>query len=81
MHGELDLASVEEVRERLARALRTGPVRVTADLAEVAFIDCTGLGLLLECARETRAAGGEFTVGVRSRAVDHLVRLTGVELP
>jgi anti-sigma B factor antagonist len=46
--GELDLYNAERVREAFAQAADEGPGRIVVDLAEVAFIDSTTLGVLIE---------------------------------
>lgn len=80
LSGELDMASAAEVRACLRSALAGYPAQVSADLADVEFIDCAGLSLLLECARDARAVGCSFTVTTRSTAVEHLLALTGARL-
>jgi anti-sigma B factor antagonist len=46
--GELDLYNAEEVRQTLDGVCARDPGRVVVDLAEVSFIDSTGLGVLVE---------------------------------
>ena len=46
--GELDLYNADTVRQALLDVARTGPERLVLDLAEVEFIDSTGLGALIE---------------------------------
>ena len=46
--GELDLYNADEVRETLDRVCARDPGRVIVDLADVSFIDSTGLGVLVE---------------------------------
>ena len=52
--GEIDIATVARLRERLS-ALAAGGLPLVADLDQVSFIDATGLGALAVAAR--RAAG------------------------
>jgi anti-sigma B factor antagonist len=46
--GELDLYNAHEVRETLLDECSANPERVVIDLSEVAFIDSTALGVLIE---------------------------------
>jgi anti-sigma B factor antagonist len=46
--GELDMRTVTELSERLARCLSDGARRVTVDLRRLAFMDSSGLRLLIE---------------------------------
>jgi anti-sigma B factor antagonist len=46
--GELDLYNAHIVREQLLAAAARNPERLIIDLSDVAFIDSTGLGVLIE---------------------------------
>jgi len=46
--GELDLYNAPAVRDALERALAERPSRIVVDLAEVAFLDSTALGVLID---------------------------------
>jgi anti-sigma B factor antagonist len=46
--GELDLYNAPHVRAALLDACAEGPERIVVDLSEVAFIDSTALGVLIE---------------------------------
>lgn len=46
--GELDLYNAPVVREALAAALASSPDRLVIDLSDVAFVDSTALGVMLE---------------------------------
>jgi anti-sigma B factor antagonist len=48
LSGELDLYNAHEVREVLLEECAQEPERVVIDLSEVAFIDSTALGVLIE---------------------------------
>ena len=50
LEGELDLAAVPELRERLAEAGGAGPRGVVLDMAEVTFVDSSALRELLRAA-------------------------------
>ena len=46
--GELDLYNAHLVRDVLLAAAKREPERLVIELSEVAFIDSTGLGILIE---------------------------------
>jgi anti-anti-sigma factor len=48
LSGELDLYNADDVRRALAQAVSSDPERVVVDLTEVAFVDSTVLGVLIE---------------------------------
>src|SRR5437773_2565005 len=57
LSGELDLATVDELRGRLAAVEGDGAPTVVLDLRELDFLDSTGIGELLAAQRRLRAAG------------------------
>ena len=54
LRGDLDLHTAPGLRERLAALIDAGSLRVVVDLSEVAFMDSTGLGVLVGAARRAR---------------------------
>ena len=62
--GELDLATAPHLRERLAGLTNSGVRAVTVDLADLDFIDSTGLYVLVSGLRRLRELGGDL--GLRS---------------
>ena len=57
LEGELDLYNAPEVRTALLELASEQPERLVVDLAEVAFVDSTALGVLIE-ARATPSQAG-----------------------
>jgi anti-anti-sigma factor len=76
--GEIDLATVDRVKDAVERARQPGDALVV-DLREVAFIDTTGLRYVLELA--DRSSSGEFDLRlVRGpRPVQRVFEVSGVE--
>jgi anti-anti-sigma factor len=77
LHGELDIATAPELEELLARLRHHGHA-VTIDLAEVTFIDSTGLTALMEAHRLAHSNGWSFSVRRPSPAVQRVFDLAGV---
>lgn len=60
--GELDISTVEAVRERLERRELLDATAVHVDLTEVTFIDSSTIGLLVSACNRIRGSGGAFSV-------------------
>jgi anti-anti-sigma factor len=56
--GELDVASSPRLETELRQLLDAGNVRVVIDMAEVEFIDASGIGTLVTAADRARSEGG-----------------------
>ena len=76
--GEVDIATVDRLRERLA-ALADGGVPLVADLDQVSFIDATGLGALAGAARQAAAQGTSMYVVCARSQTRRLFRVTGLD--
>lgn len=61
VRGDVDLVTSDELRQALDQALQVSPHAVL-DLTELAFIDSSGLSVLVEAHRKARDAGGVFVV-------------------
>lgn len=75
--GELDLATVEIVREKLGEALGDGSSSVVLDLRRLTFIDSTGIAFLLSATKEDREGRLSF-VASEAPAVQRVLTITGV---
>lgn len=77
--GDVDLAAADGLWDVLREALQPG-VRVVADLANVTFLDSTGLRVLVR-AEQTSAdlAGTEFALAAPSAPVLRVLELSGTE--
>ena len=76
--GELDLATVPELA-RMLGALRARGHAVVLDLADVTFMDSSGLSLLLEAQLDADRDGWEFSIRRASEAVRRIVALAGLQ--
>jgi anti-sigma B factor antagonist len=77
LHGELDIATAPELVAMLTR-LRRHEHPVVLDLAEVTFIDSTGLTALMDAFLDAERDGWAFSVRRASPAVRRVVALAGV---
>jgi anti-sigma B factor antagonist len=77
--GELDLHTVEPLREKLADVLEQGGRNVLVDLAGVTFIDSTTLGVLVNTARALRSSRGRLVIVADDSHVTRAIELSGLE--
>ena len=74
--GEIDIATVSRLRERLLELAADGGSLV-ADLDRVGFIDSAGLGALVGVAKRAAAGGGSLQVVCAQPKTRQLFRLAG----
>lgn len=77
--GEVDVSNAGELREAVDSALEAAPVEVSVDLAEVSYIDSTGIGVLVGVATRAQEAGVAFSVAHPQTNVKRVLGLLGVE--
>jgi anti-sigma B factor antagonist len=77
-HGEIDVASVSDLDAKLRELREAGFDRLLLDLREVAFMDSTGLRLILHWDDLARQDGVDFRLMPGSPPVQRLFELTGV---
>jgi anti-sigma B factor antagonist len=77
--GELDLATVGEVRDQIAALLDAGWRDVLIDLRELTFMDTSGVHALLDADQRARAEGVRLAVVVGSGPVRELLRITATD--
>lgn len=76
--GELDLSNHPQVRAALDKAIVAGPEVVELDLAELAFVDAAGLGVLIGCRRRAADRGVALVVRHPSEGVRRVLEATGL---
>jgi len=77
LEGELDLASAPQVEERLSSVEARRPARLIVDLSRLAFIDSTGLRLLLQADARAREHGCELVLRPGDASVQRVFEVTG----
>lgn len=77
--GEVDVYSAPKLRDAIAESISVGRHDVVVDLTEVAFLDSTGLGVLVGGLKRVRGVGGSLVlVGPRERVVK-VFNMTGLD--
>ncbi|MBB4662282.1 STAS domain-containing protein [Conexibacter arvalis] len=77
--GELDLATVGILEQTVQDLLASGCPGVVLDLRELAFIDSTGLRMLLRLDDLASDCGRRFGIVEGTGPVRRLLRLTGLD--
>ena len=78
LKGELDIAAVPSVRDRIAKLKRKGG-HVILDLRRLTFIDSCGLNLVLKLAAESTRDGWDLSVTPGSSVIQRIFQLTGAD--
>lgn len=78
VHGEIHVSSAPAFAERLSSALDAGSMAIVIDLSGVAFIDSTGLSVLLNGLRQVAARKGSLAIVCPNPTVRRLFEVTGL---
>jgi anti-sigma B factor antagonist len=76
LRGDLDISDRAELSSRLAAMVSCGPW-VIVDLADLAYIDCGSLGVLVDARERAQLAGGDVLLAGPRGAVAWMLLLTG----
>lgn len=79
LEGELDIATVPALRERLLGVLRPGVPLLIMDLSGVSFCDVAGLAVLIGTQRRAVAHGIIVRLAAPSPQAAKLLRITGLD--
>jgi anti-anti-sigma factor len=77
LEGELDLASAPRMEQSLAAIEEQQPARLVVDLGRLAFIDSTGLRLLIQANARARERGGELVLRPGDASIQKVFEMTG----
>lgn len=78
LSGELDLATAPGLAEQLLGLSSQGVRTVTVDLAELDFIDSTGLSVLVVALKHLRDQGGDLTLQSPKPGALKVLEITGL---
>lgn len=79
VRGELDCFSAPLLADELGDLLAEGTCRLTVELAEMTFIDSTGLGTLVRALRAAREAGGDIALHAPRKNARKVLAITGAD--
>lgn len=77
--GEVDVSNAPDLRGALADVLNEGAAVVEVNLADVPYIDSTGIGVLVGAAHRAAEAGATLVVSEPQRNVARVLALLGVD--
>ena len=76
--GQIDAGTEQALRDVLTSVRARGALRVVVDLAGVAFLASSGIGVLMAARRVLAAAGGSLVLASPRGEVAQILSLTGV---
>ena len=79
LHGELDISTAPRLEDDLLRAEADGPSLVVIDLSRLAFMDSTGLRLLIAADSRARDAGRRLVLIQGNEMVQRVLRVTRLD--
>ncbi len=77
--GRFSAQTASEMRQTLKQVIDFGYPNLLIDLAQVTFIDSTGLGVLVSTLHKCRSAGGTLCLCNVPEAVSVVLELTSME--
>jgi stage II sporulation protein AA (anti-sigma F factor antagonist) len=79
LSGELDHHAAEELRKKVTETLAASPIKhILLNLEKLAFMDSSGLGVILGRYKQIKATGGEMVVCAISPSVKRLFDMSGL---
>lgn len=76
--GSLDVATSPALKDALTKAAAQGRSELIVDLAQVEFLDSTGLGALMGAHRRAVESGGRLALIVNDGPISRLLNITGL---
>jgi anti-anti-sigma factor len=78
LEGDLDHQTADRLRRVVLTALSDGAASLVLDCEQLAFIDSSGLGVLIEAHKAADAQGGSVTIRHASPQMLRLLDVTGL---
>jgi anti-sigma B factor antagonist len=77
VRGEIDMATAPQLRDLLDQLIQAGSLRIVLDCRELAFLDSSGIGVLI-AARNRLGDDGEIVLDSPPAHVRKVLEITGV---
>jgi anti-anti-sigma factor len=78
LDGELDPHTAPLLKQEVDRLAEAGSLHVVLDLSRLAFIDSSGLRVVISAHREMADRGGQLTLRSPSETAQRLLEITGL---
>ncbi|HUI02298.1 MAG TPA: STAS domain-containing protein [Acidimicrobiales bacterium] len=79
VHGEIDVATAPQLRERLLAMAEGNHALAVADLSGVTFMDSTALGVLVSGVKRFRSGGGDLRLVITEPHIAKVFAITGLD--
>jgi len=77
-HGEIDVSTAPQLRQAIVEVASAGPGPLVIDLADVDFLDSTGLGVLVSGLKRFRTMGSDVILVVAANRILKVFEITGL---
>jgi anti-sigma B factor antagonist len=77
--GEIDVATAPKFKEKVVEAIDAGRYHLVIDIQSVAFLDSTGLGVLVGALKRVRAHDGSLDIICTSERLLRIFKITGLD--
>jgi anti-sigma B factor antagonist len=78
LNGEVDVYSAQKLRDSIIRLTEQGHYHIVVDLEKVAFLDSTGLGVLVGGLKRVKPYDGELGIICNQEKILRIFRITGL---
>lgn len=78
LSGEVDVYSAPKLRDTIKSLVEEGRYRIVVDLEDVAFLDSTGLGVLVGGLKRVKPHQGDLGIICRQERILRIFRITGL---
>jgi anti-sigma B factor antagonist len=79
MVGRITIDNSDQLRRRLANALRAHPALVTVELSDVTYMDTSGLATLMEATRTARQQSTRLVLSGIQEQPRYLLKVTDLD--
>jgi len=79
LSGELDAYTAPDLRDTLDEQVAAGCRWIIVDLADLKYLDSTGLGILVGTAKKCRQADGDLAVACNARNLLKIFQISGTQ--
>jgi anti-sigma B factor antagonist len=78
LKGELDISTAPLLQTTLADVLGDTPEEIVLNLADVSYVDSTGLSLFITATKRARAQGGKLVLQNPQESTQRLLEITNL---